>query len=90
MRVTRPGEPGFEEARQPWNTAVDQPVAAVAEPAGISDVVTLVRNAHAARLGIATQAGGHGATGRTEGAILLRTHRLDDLTIDPAERRETT
>jgi FAD/FMN-containing dehydrogenase len=87
MRTWLPGEPGFEAARRPWNSAVEQAVAAVAEPAGDDDVVALVRHARAAGLGIATQAGGHGATGRTEGAILLRTRRLTGLAIDPAGRR---
>ncbi|MCO5995979.1 FAD-binding oxidoreductase [Actinoallomurus rhizosphaericola] len=86
-RVVLPGDPGFDAARRPWNLAVEQPVAAVVEAADADDVAALVRHARSAGLSIATQPNGHGATGRTEGTILLRTGRLDALEIDPAARR---
>ncbi|GAB3959196.1 FAD-binding oxidoreductase [Actinoallomurus acanthiterrae] len=86
-RVLLPGDPDFDAARRPWNLAVEQPVAAVVEAADADDVAALVRHARSAGLGVATQPNGHGATGRTEGTILLRTGRLDALDIDPAARR---
>ncbi|SEG16139.1 FAD/FMN-containing dehydrogenase [Nonomuraea solani] len=86
-RVLLPGDPGFDAARRPWNLAVEQPAAAVVEAADADDVAALVRYARAAGLGIATQPNGHGATGRTDGTILLRTGRLDSLRVDPAARR---
>ncbi|NUW38954.1 FAD-binding oxidoreductase [Nonomuraea rhodomycinica] len=85
-QVLLPGDPGFDAARRPWNLAVEQPVAAVVEAADADDVAALVRHARQAGLGVATQPNGHGASGRTEGAILLRTRRLDTLDIDPAAR----
>jgi UDP-N-acetylenolpyruvoylglucosamine reductase len=85
--VWLPGRPGFDAARAPWNRAVEQPVAAVVEAADADDVAAVVRHARGAGLAIATQAGGHGATGRTDGTILLRTRRLDAVAIDPAARR---
>ncbi|WP_141584083.1 FAD-binding oxidoreductase [Actinomadura sp. WMMA1423] len=85
--VLLPGDPGFEAARRPWNLAVEQPVEAVVEAADADDVAALVRYAGKAGLGIAAQPNGHGATGRTGGAILLRTRRLDGLEVDPAARR---
>ncbi|MEV0404418.1 FAD-binding oxidoreductase [Actinoallomurus sp. NPDC050550] len=86
-RVLLPGDPGFDAARRPWNLAVEQPVTAVVEAADADDVAALVRHARSAGLSVATQPNGHGATGRTEGTILLRTGRLDALEIDPAARR---
>ncbi|MFI7277642.1 FAD-binding oxidoreductase [Streptomyces sp. NPDC049879] len=86
-RVWLPGDPGFDAARRPWNLAVEQPVAAVVEAADADDVAALVRYAGPAGLGVATQPNGHGASGRTEGTVLLRTTRLDGLDIDPAARR---
>lgn len=86
-QVWLPGEPGFDTARRPWNLAIEQPAAAVVEAADASDVVALVRYAREAGLGIATQPNGHGATGRTDGTILLRTRRLDTLDVDPAAAR---
>ncbi|SNS42729.1 FAD-binding oxidoreductase [Actinomadura mexicana] len=86
-RVLLPGDAGFDAARRPWNLAVEQPVEAVVEAADADDVAALVRYARSAGTAIATQPNGHGATGRTGGAILLRTRNLDGLEIDPAGRR---
>ncbi|GAA5031670.1 FAD-binding oxidoreductase [Actinopolymorpha pittospori] len=82
-RVLLPEDTGFDAAHRPWNLAVEQPVAAVVEAADADDVAALVRYSRSAGLGIATQPNGHGATGRTNGAILLRTGRMDTLQIDP-------
>ncbi|MGC5166208.1 FAD-binding oxidoreductase [Luteimicrobium sp. DT211] len=86
-RVWLPGDDGFDEARLPWNRAVDQPAAAVVEAADADDVAALVRYAAVRGATVATQPNGHGATGRTRDAIVLRTGRLDSITVDPAARR---
>lgn len=86
-RVLLPEDSGFDAARRSWNLAVEQPVAAVVEAADADDVAALVRHARSAGLGIAVQPNGHGATGRVEDTILLRTGRLDTVEIDPAARR---
>lgn len=86
-RVWLPGDADFEGVRRPWNLAVEQPAAAVVEAADEADVAALVRYASAAGVGISTQPSGHGATGRTEGTIVLRTGRLDRVEIDAATRR---
>lgn len=86
-RVWTPEDPGFEGVRQPWNLAVEQPVAAVVEAADAADVASLVRYAAQAAIGISVQPSGHGASGRTEGTILLRTGRLDQIEIDAPARR---
>ncbi|MFI6500082.1 FAD-binding oxidoreductase [Nonomuraea typhae] len=85
-RVLLPGDEEFEQARKPWNLAVDQPVAAVVEAADADDVAALVRQAKKDGLTIAAQPSGHGATGDTGGAILLRTAALDAVEIRPEER----
>ena len=86
-QVWSPGDADFDAARRPWNLAVDQPVTAVVEAADADDVAELIRHARATGLTVATQPNGHGATGRTEGTVLLRTRRLDTLEIDPVARR---
>ncbi|GAB1516235.1 FAD-binding oxidoreductase [Actinophytocola sp. KF-1] len=85
-RVLEPGDDGFEQARRPWNLAVDQPVLAVVDAADAGDVAALVRYAAAEGLTITAQPSGHGATGDTEGAILLRTGALDELTVRAEDR----
>ncbi len=86
-RVWLPDDEGFDTARRPWNLAVDQPVAAVVEAADADDVLALVRHAAATGLTVAVQPNGHGTSGRTDGTVLLRTGRLDGITIDPVARR---
>src|SRR6266496_256024 len=86
-RVWLPGDPDFDLARRAWNLAVEQPVEAVVEAADAEDVAALVRYANTAGLAIATQPNGHGATGRTDGTILLRTKALDTLEVDPGTRK---
>jgi FAD/FMN-containing dehydrogenase len=85
-RVLLPGEQEFEQAAKPWNLAVTQRVAAVVEATDAADVAALVRYAREAGLTVTAQPSGHGASGDTDGVILLRTGRLDELTIHPGER----
>ena len=84
-----PSDPDFAERHRPWNRAVEQEVLAVVEAADAADIAALVRFARSEGLPIAAQPSGHGATGRAEGAILLRTGRLDSIAIDPDARTAT-
>jgi len=84
--VLLPTDAGFDDARRPWNLAIEQDVRAVVEPEDAEDVACLIRFAAQRSIPIATQPSGHGATGRTADAILLRTGRLDALSIDPVSR----
>ncbi len=43
--LTRPGDPGWDEARQAWNLAVDQRPDAVATVASVRDVQSVVNAA---------------------------------------------
>ncbi|MBP2326093.1 FAD/FMN-containing dehydrogenase [Kibdelosporangium banguiense] len=84
--VLTAGDDGFDNARRPWNLAVDQQVRAVVDAADADDVAALVRHARLAGLTIATQPSGHGATGNVDDVVLLRTTRLDELDVRPQER----
>ena len=88
-RTWFPDDSEFDEVHRPWNRAVDQNVLAVVEAADVTDVVTLVNWARERSLSIATQPTGHGATGRADDTILLRTTRLDRIDVDPAQRTAT-
>src|SRR3712207_6853212 len=76
--VHLPGDPGYDEVRQPWNLAVDQRPAVVALPATTDDVVTIVRAATAAGLRVAPQGTGHnaGPLGSLADVVLVRTSRM--------------
>ncbi|MFC6287665.1 PIG-L family deacetylase [Nocardioides sp. GCM10027113] len=87
-RVHLPGDPAYDQVRQPWNLAVDQRPAAVALPHTVDEVVEVVRAAAAAGLRVAPQSTGHGA-GPLAGAdlsdvVLLRLSGLTGVEVDAA------
>ncbi len=81
-----PGDDGWDDARRPWNHAVDQRPAAVVHVADVDDVVATVRFAARAGIPVAVQPRGHGATRAVDGCILLRTGALDELAVDVEAR----
>ncbi|MFC8047535.1 FAD-binding oxidoreductase [Nocardia sp. NPDC057353] len=84
--VLAAGDAGFEAAARPWNTAVPPAVDAVVEVADADDIAAVLRYAGVAGRQVVTQPTGHGATGDTDGAILLRTAALNHIAIDPERR----
>ena len=87
--VSVPGDPDFDAARATWNLAVDQHPAAVAIPATVDDVIEIVRFANAHALRLAPQASGHNVSpiASLQDTILVRTHELRGVEIDPVNRR---
>jgi hypothetical protein len=79
-RVVLPDDAGWDEARRAWNLSVDQRPAAVVEVAGAEDVQLVLRSG----LRVAPQSTGHGSEAMPdlEGAVLLKTSRLRDVTVD--------
>ena len=57
--LLRPGEEGYEEARQVWNGAIDRRPALIARCAGADDVQEALRFARERGLGISVRGGGH-------------------------------
>ncbi|MGW9630643.1 FAD-binding oxidoreductase [Agromyces sp. NPDC055520] len=90
-RVLIPGDSGWDEARSAWNLAVDQRPAAVVVAADADDVAQTVRIAKGLGLAVAPQATGHnaGPLAARDGladAILVRTHELRGVEVDPEAR----
>jgi FAD/FMN-containing dehydrogenase len=83
-----PDDPDYDQARQPWNLALDQRPAAVILPESAADVAAAVSYAADRGLRIAPQGTGHGAAplGSLEGTVLLRTDRMRGIRIDPRAR----
>jgi FAD/FMN-containing dehydrogenase len=79
-----PGDPGYDEARVPWNVAIDQRPAAVAYPANAAEVVEVVRAATAAGLRVAPQSTGHnaGPLGDLSDVVVLRTSAMTGVSVD--------
>ncbi|WP_433517843.1 FAD-binding oxidoreductase [Nonomuraea sp. CA-143628] len=82
-----PGDAGFDEARKPWNLAVDQPVRAVVEAADADDVAAVVSYARLNGLAVTAQPSGHGASGDTDGTILLKTAHLGGVSVEDGVAR---
>jgi FAD binding domain len=84
--VFLPGDPGYDQARRAWNLAVDERPAVVVEAETAADVAQAVRFARSLGMRIAPQGTGHGAgpLESLEGALLLRTPRMQGVRIDPA------
>src|SRR5205085_192108 len=83
--LTFEGEPDWDRARAGWNLSVDHRPAAVLEAASVEDVQAAVRFAAERGMRIAPQSTGHGSEslGPLEGALLLTTWRLREVTFDP-------
>ena len=86
--VVAPGDVDWDEARLAWNLAIDQNPAAVVQSETAADVAATVAFAKAHGLRVAPQGTGHNASalGDLADTILLKTHRMRGVTIDPENR----
>jgi FAD/FMN-containing dehydrogenase len=86
--VAVPGDGDFDQARQAWNLAVDQRPAVVAHASSADDVAAAIAFARSAGLRVAVQGSGHGASAMAplDETLLLRTTRMDAISIDPDSR----
>ena len=83
--IARPGDDGYDAARQAFNLAIDQRPAAVAFPADANEVADVVRWARSQGLRVAGQSTGHnaGPLGSLAQTVLIRTSALRGVEIDP-------
>lgn len=81
--VFAPGDAGYDDARRGWNLRVDAHPAVVVEAADADDVAVAVGYARRVGLSLAVQATGHGTVRPADGALLLRTGRLNGVAVDP-------
>ena len=86
--ILTPADPCWDDARRAWNLAVDQRPAAIAVPESPADVAAAVNFACRRGLRVAAQGTGHGAAplGPLDGTVLVRTHRMRQVSIDAAAR----
>lgn len=81
---------GYRDACAGWNLAWQQQPAVVVRAEDVADVVTAVRHASAAGLGVAVQNTGHGVTvAADDRSLLIVTRNLDGVRVDPDARTAT-
>jgi len=87
VTILTAADPGWDEARQAWNLAVDQQPAAIARPASAPDVVAAVGFARRHGLRVAAQGTGHNAAplGPLSGTLLVKTSGLRQVSVDPEQ-----
>jgi FAD/FMN-containing dehydrogenase len=86
--LLRPGEEGYEEARQVWNGAVDRRPALIARCAGADDVVRAVRFAREHDLPVSVRGGGHSVLGHgvCDGGVMIDLSLLKAVSVNPVTR----
>ncbi|HSP53039.1 MAG TPA: FAD-binding protein, partial [Cryobacterium sp.] len=85
-RLVLPDDAAWDEARSPWNRAIEQSPAAVAIPAGADDLRRIIAAARVGGYEIAVQPNGHGANSDLRNCILVRTSSFDEVSVNVDER----
>jgi FAD/FMN-containing dehydrogenase len=81
--VLLPTDPEFPAEIFAWNVRTTHRPAIVVGASCADDVAAAVRYAIRQGLTVAVQATGHGATDPVHGGVLITTHRMSDVTVDP-------
>jgi FAD/FMN-containing dehydrogenase len=86
--LTRPGDAGYDEARQVWNGMIDKYPALVVRCAGTSDVVAAVNFARDHDLLVAVKGNGHNVAGNAvnDGGLLIDLSAMKGISVDPMQR----
>jgi len=84
--VLRCGDAGYDALRSGFNVAVEHHPEAIVEATRPADVVAAVRMATSAGRPVAVMNTGHGPSVAADGAVLVRTGRMDRVDVDPVRR----
>src|SRR5829696_2598855 len=86
--LVRPGDPGYDEARQLQNGMIDKHPALIARCRTTADVAAAVDLGRTAGVEIAVRGGGHGVAGRatTEGGLMIDLSLMKGIRTDVRER----
>lgn len=84
--VAFPGDEAYPGLAMPWNVAIPSAPAAVVGAADAAEIAGVVAFASANRIPVGVQCTGHGAMTPLDGAILIVTRALDEVTIHADER----
>lgn len=87
--LVRPGESGYDEARNIWNGMFDRKPGLIARCADASDVQAAVQTAAKAGILTAVRCGGHSLAGFStcDGGLVIDLSKMRQVTVDPEARR---
>ena len=87
--LIRPGDAGYDEARQVWNAMIDRSPAIIARCRQTSDVLAAVAMARQEGLEIGIRCGGHSVVGHAvpEGGMMIDLTPMGAVRVDPERRR---
>jgi FAD/FMN-containing dehydrogenase len=84
--VLLPGDAGYEEERAVWNLNHELVPAMIVVPKSAADVQAAVNFAVGQHRPVLVKTTGHQIVGEAHGAVVIATHRMNDITIDAANR----
>src|SRR5579884_1561556 len=86
--LLEPGDPGYDQARQVWNGAIQKRPAAILRARSDTDVRAAVDCAREMGLELAVHGGGHSLPGfcTTEGGLMLDLSLMNSVEVDPEAR----
>jgi hypothetical protein len=87
--VLTPGQPGYDQEVAGFNLAHRPAPAVVVGATGAQDVAAAITYAATAGVRLAVQATGHGLVDELRGTLLVTTHRIATVEVDPAARTAT-
>lgn len=87
--LLRPGDDGYEAARQLYNGMIDKRPALIARCVDVADVVASVHFARITGLPLAVRGGGHSGPGlgSVDGGLVIDLSRMKGIQVDPENRR---
>jgi FAD/FMN-containing dehydrogenase len=82
----RPGDDGYDDARQIWNGLIDRRPALIVRCTGAADVVDAVNFAREQKLLLSVKAGGHNVAGNAvnDGGLVIDLSQMNGVHVDPA------
>ena len=88
-RLLLAADPGYDEARQVLNGAIDRRPALIVQPTGAADVSTAVSFAGSLGLLVAVKCGGHSFSGQStcDGGLQIDLSGMRGVRVDPTARR---
>ena len=88
-RILRPGDPGYDEARQIWNGLIDRRPALIVQCIGAADVIAALNFGREHDVPISIKGGGHNVAGNAvnDGGIVIDLSLMRGVHVDPATQR---